>query len=269
MITYTRRWLLDGTSIGTGVTVVPVIAGTLVLEVTATDSDTGKSVVALSNGVNVTAETLKPVVQFTKLAAEGDSITYHVASYANQWAGAHSSAPFSNFSQSGARVGARGDATGDNTLWGRIASVISYAPSHLSILMGANDLNSKTAAQWLADLYDYVTEIKKSLPNLVVLVSTVLPASASLGTGYVYHNDRRHTVNAQLRLDAGTKFDALIPMGDDPLSMYDAAADDQVYFPDGLHPSGVGRARMTLIYSAVMNSVIANAIATSPSSTLR
>lgn len=50
---YTRRWLLGGTSIGTGSTVVPVTAGALSLEVTATGP--GGSTVATSAAVTVSA----------------------------------------------------------------------------------------------------------------------------------------------------------------------------------------------------------------------
>lgn len=48
---YTRRWLLSGTQIGTGATVTPVTAGNLVLEVTATGP--GGSKVATSAAVTV------------------------------------------------------------------------------------------------------------------------------------------------------------------------------------------------------------------------
>ncbi|MEH3121068.1 MAG: hypothetical protein PGN16_03665 [Sphingomonas phyllosphaerae] len=51
--TYTARWLLNGTAIGTGATVTPNAAGTLVREVTATG--TGGSTTATSSGVTVTA----------------------------------------------------------------------------------------------------------------------------------------------------------------------------------------------------------------------
>lgn len=50
---YSRRWLLDGTSIGTGTTVVPVVAGSLVLEVTA--ENTAGMATATSGAVTVTA----------------------------------------------------------------------------------------------------------------------------------------------------------------------------------------------------------------------
>jgi hypothetical protein len=50
---YTRRWLLDGVSIGTGTTVLPSSAGSLVLEVTATGS--GGSTIANSSAVTVSA----------------------------------------------------------------------------------------------------------------------------------------------------------------------------------------------------------------------
>lgn len=50
---YTRRWLLNGTSIGTGLTVIPVTAGALSLEVTATGP--GGSTVATSAAVAVTS----------------------------------------------------------------------------------------------------------------------------------------------------------------------------------------------------------------------
>lgn len=50
---YSRRWLLDGTSIGTGTTVVPVVAGSLVLEVTA--ENVAGMVTATSQAVTVAA----------------------------------------------------------------------------------------------------------------------------------------------------------------------------------------------------------------------
>jgi hypothetical protein len=56
MTTYTKRWLLNGTAIGTGTTVLAPTAGTLVLEVTATNAN--GSTVSLSNPVTVTAGTV-------------------------------------------------------------------------------------------------------------------------------------------------------------------------------------------------------------------
>lgn len=55
---YTRRWLLNGTSIGTGSTVVPVTAGALSLEVTATGP--GGSTIATSAAVTVSSGTPTP-----------------------------------------------------------------------------------------------------------------------------------------------------------------------------------------------------------------
>jgi hypothetical protein len=50
---YTRRWLLNAVSIGTGTTVTPASSGTLILEVTATGS--GGSTIANSSSVTVSA----------------------------------------------------------------------------------------------------------------------------------------------------------------------------------------------------------------------
>lgn len=80
--TYSRRWLLNGTSIGTGSTVVPVVPGSLVLEVTATG--VGGVTIATSTAATVGsgsessalpaptitrttgATTYPPVVEFTR-----------------------------------------------------------------------------------------------------------------------------------------------------------------------------------------------------------
>lgn len=56
---YARRWLLNGTQIGTGATVTPVTAGMLVLEVTAT-GPTNPAAVATSAGVAVAGATQAP-----------------------------------------------------------------------------------------------------------------------------------------------------------------------------------------------------------------
>lgn len=55
-----RRWLLSGTAIGTGTTVVPNAAGSLVLEVTATRADGSGGVVATSVAVTVSAAATAP-----------------------------------------------------------------------------------------------------------------------------------------------------------------------------------------------------------------
>lgn len=63
---YTRRWLLDGTSIGTGTTVVPVVAGSLVLEVTA--ENTVGMATATSAAVGVTSAPVSPALNALTLS---------------------------------------------------------------------------------------------------------------------------------------------------------------------------------------------------------
>lgn len=67
---YSRRWLLDGVQIGTGTTVVPVTAGSLVLEVTASNAE--GDTVATSGAVVVAAA---PGGDLTVYAGRADGFT--------------------------------------------------------------------------------------------------------------------------------------------------------------------------------------------------
>lgn len=123
-----------------------------------------------------------------------------------------------------------------------------------SVLIGANDLSDYgSAAAYLADLYSVTDQVRSK--GAKVVICTVLPKS-SAWVGFATHNTFRATLNAQLRLDVGTRFDALADFANDATMGPDAAASNATYYGDGLHPTAAGHALLEPIWRAAVNSLL-------------
>jgi hypothetical protein len=123
-----------------------------------------------------------------------------------------------------------------------------------SILIGANDLSDYVSASaYLSTLYSVTDQIRAL--GAKVVICTILPKS-SAWSGYLTHNAYRATLNAQLRLDVGIKFDALADFAADPNIGQDAAAAGANYV-DGLHLTGTAHGTYAKpIWVAAINSLL-------------
>lgn len=185
------------------------------------------------------------VVLFTKLVSEGDSITSTAESYATRWSQDNPAVPFQNLAVGSSAIA---------TMVARISGVVAAAPSHMSISIGANDLNTAmTADAFLTALYDYIVQVKAAAPTLKkVLVCAVLPSNNTPG-----FNAKRNYVNGMLRAAVGNQIDGFIPLGEHP-EMTDAAADNAAIFGDGLHPTPLGQGYLKAVYAAAVDSIVQN-----------
>ena len=250
--TATGAWSLDTATVGP-------VAVTL----RATDAAGNFSEQAWSFTVAAVLPTIAKVV------AAGDSITV-AGGYLNAFTAAYPGVTLVNRSSGGRGVGTPANKSdGGNSLWGQFAVIVADAPDLLTILIGANDLRgAASAAAWQADLFGFIADVRAALPNVVVMVSTVLPVSSIL-VGDNTHNTRRAIVNPALRAAVGSQIHGVIPMGDHPVASTDAAweAYPTAYTADGLHPTGAAHALYAQQYRAAVGSVVDKATATSPAFT--
>ena len=210
-----------------------------------------------------------PLPTIARVVAAGDSITV-AGGYLNAFTAAYPGVTLVNRSSGGRGVGTSANKSDDgNSLWGQFAVIVADAPDLLTILIGANDLRgAASAAAWQADLFGFIADVRAALPNVVVMVSTVLPVSSIL-VGDNTHNTRRAVVNPALRAAVGSQIHGVIPMGDHPVASTDAAweAYPTAYTADGLHPTPAAHALYAQQYRAAVGSVVDKATATSPAFT--
>ena len=210
-----------------------------------------------------------PLPTISKVVAAGDSITV-AGGYLNAFTTAYPGVTLVNRSAGGRGVGTSANKSdGGNSLWGQFAVIVADAPDLLTILIGANDLRgAASAAAWQADLFGFIADVRAALPNVVVMVSTVLPVSSIL-VGDNTHNTRRSVINPALRAAVGSQIHGVIPMGDHPVASTDAAweAYPTTYTADGLHPTATAHALYAQQYRAAVGSVVDKATATSPAFT--
>lgn len=231
---YSRRWLLGSTQIGTDATIKPNGAGQLTLKVTATGA--GGSSEATSAAVTVSPGAYR-------VAAEGDSITAAPESYANQWSGNNSAIPFQNTAIGGSVL-----RTGSTPVVDRIQSVLNFSPDLVTLLIGANDANTYASAQAYADdVFSYTDQIRAS--GAKIAVGTILPRTGRSGW-----NTMRAAFNTIIRnaVTSG-RIDGLMDFDTTDLGV-DGAENDTAKYPDGLHPSSAGQGTLATVYQATINS---------------
>lgn len=125
----------------------------------------------------------------------------------------------------------------------------------LSVFIGANN---HPDTGWLNTLAGYCDARRAA--GWYVLLGTLLPQTAS-GT----FNAARATANPELRLWTasgsvvpGKHADRIFDFAADPIMGVDATASNAAYFPDGLHPSFIGQARMRDIFWPVLDAAMSN-----------
>lgn len=200
----------------------------------------------------------------TRLAGIGDSITdgTGLPTYFDNYAAAHPELDCQKFSQGGRVLGAPGDTEEDNSVYGHLAELIAYNPTHATMLIAANDLNGTSDAQEYLDKQRAFVELAFSLiPALRWFgIITMLPYSTSLGNNPgLYGNIPavRLAYNNGVRAGEGVWHNRAIPLGDHPGNMTDDAAGDyptySSKFTDGLHPSADPIDGMSEQYAGVMD----------------
>lgn len=232
----------DGMTLNSGartITGTPSQVGVYNFSLTETLAGATNSPKANSVSLEVEAGTLA-----LKVLAEGDSITAYTNpdSYSRLWAADNSSVPYRNNAVGGGGLGVQGD-SGKNNLFSRQQIGLDYNPSHISVLIGANDLPTDTT-EYLNRLYQYLAPFKAR--GVKTIVCTVLPRDLA---GW---ETKRTAANNKLRADAGTQFDLLVDFDQTVMGLAAAAVDPQ-YYPDGLHPSALGHSIMRNKYGPVLN----------------
>lgn len=198
-------------------------------------------------------------VPLTKLVAEGDSITANADGYAQRWADANPTVPFAREAVGGSTINA------GTSMTGRLGATMDEEPSHLTVLIGANDLkDADDAADYAGDIFAYVAAAKAIDPAVIVGVAGVLPIDgARYGSGsYTGFNARRNDLNPLLRAAVGNEIDFYIPLGD---ALADADATNASLSDDGIHWTTLGYDRMEPVYAAVMDPILAEASGSVPS----
>jgi lysophospholipase L1-like esterase len=184
-----------------------------------------------------------------RFLAEGDSITAAITapdSYSRLWAAEHATINYTNTAVGGGVLGSVGDTSPTNSLYARQAADLAWAPTHMSVFIGANDVNNTTVtATYLANLYNYLAPFKAS--GTKIAVCTVLPRSGVTG-----QETARAAVNTQLRADVSKQFDYLVDFDTTSLGVA-AATSDTTLYSDGLHPTALGHSILKRVYATVVN----------------
>lgn len=176
----------------------------------------------------------------TVVVIEGDSITAYPdpPSYARLWAADHGTLTIRNLAVGGSQL---------PDLRNRAAAAMAEQPTHLSVMIGANDLSADTAT-YLADLWAYTDPFRAA--GAKIIVGTVLPRTSASGW-----SAKRAAFNAALRDAVGVKIDAIYDFDSCPMGV-DGAQNDGARYPDGLHPSAIGHGELKRVYSSVMNGML-------------
>lgn len=268
---YTRRWLLGATAIGSGATVAPSAAGSLTLELTAIGP--GGTAKATSAAVTVAAAPATTPGAIRPLT-EGDSWD---TDYPGYFVGAYMQArpqyPYVNLAKGG---------QGLNDLVAREAEVIAANPTHMHTGIGRNDLYQTnvypTAQDYVTAVLAHLARIKAQIPGIVQVVETLCaervvgtaqqPYPQSVNTEYnarrlIYNEAMRNEVRAG-RLAAVVDFAASTEIGTDD-AMIPAPIGPYCISNDGLHlydRSSGGRSGHDIafeIFTATMDAVLTGA----------
>lgn len=183
------------------------------------------------------------------LASEGDSFTGTPAGIGYVWKMVSNINPkipaAQNFAQGGSTL---------VTATARAATVdavldSSRAHNILTVLFGANDLQTLTDVQFESQLQTYCQARRTA--GWKVIVGTVLP---STGAGY---NTKRNAVNTWIRANWASFADGVADQAADPVIGPDAAAADPTYYSGGLHPTAAGQLLMEPYWTAAINAITA------------
>ena len=195
---------------------------------------------------------------------EGDSISvFWGGNHTGIFAAAHPGLSFHGQAVGGSSIS---DTSGGNGLVQRRAADGALKPTHVTLLIGANDLAAAyaypTTQDWLGALFAYVATWRSE--GVKVAVSTVLPQCVGglTSDNTTRHNQRRVEANLAIRAAVGKQIDAVIDYASDPVMGVDEAACDKTLYSDGLHPTdgatgGVGgQGKLAVIYTAAVESFL-------------
>jgi hypothetical protein len=125
----------------------------------------------------------------------------------------------------------------------------------LSVLIGANDLNTVDAATFLASLTSYLDARRAA--GWIVVCLTVLPR-VSAGTDPNFEA-RRQTANAAIRGYPGVHCDAVVDLDTTIMGLLASASDTSLY-GDGLHPTTLGQTYIEAAYALVVDGIQSNKV---------
>lgn len=194
--------------------------------------------------------------------SEGDSISVlWSGSYPGIFSSAYPAVPVVGMAVGGSGVGTVADrAAMGKSLWGRIDQVIAKRPSHVTVLIGANDLMSWQDVQyqvsdpsnWLAELFGYIQVLRAG--GAQVAIATILPRCrpGAPSANEDLFEARRMAANAMIRDEVGKKVDFVIDFAANSKVGDRSDACDPTYYTDGVHPSGVGQQILSEDYIIAM-----------------
>ena len=180
--------------------------------------------------------------------SEGDSISiFWSGNHTGMYAAAHPEVTFY-----GRAVGG----SGIPTLTSRLDADLALRPTHITVLIGANDLNVGDPNLWLASLWSYTQTLRAT--GAKVAVGTILPQCLSSNPTYtVAFNHARQAANAAIRAAKGSQIDGVIDFAADPVIGEDADACNTALYSDGVHPTTAGQQQMLLTYEPAVGALIA------------
>jgi hypothetical protein len=192
-----------------------------------------------------------------KVAAEGDSISVY-------WGGGYPGI-YDNNSASVSVCGLAVGGSGISSVSNRIGGVLECNGEVVTLLIGANGLNSstQTTAQWLTKVWAYTDALRAK--GYKVAVGTVLPQYWPDNPSFEVEFNRRRNdeANPAIRAAVGTHIDAVIDFAADPVMGPDAAARNTALYRDGVHPTDGNQAgtggqnKLAAIYGPVVDALIA------------
>lgn len=181
------------------------------------------------------------------ILSEGDSISvFAPGMHTGMYAAAHPELTFYGKAVGGSSI---------PSLVSRRDADLALRPTHITVLIGANDLNVSDPSLWLASLWSYIQSMRAS--GAKVAVGTVLPICvASNPTHTVNFNLARKVANAAIRAARGSQIDEVIDFAADPVIGEDADACNTVLYSDGVHPATAGQQQMYSIYGQAVGALI-------------
>lgn len=191
----------------------------------------------------------------TLFMAEGDSISiYWSGNYTGIYAAARPGLEFTGTAVGGSSVGYSTDrGMNINSLWGRLDADLARRPTHMTVLIGANDLDN--AGPWTDRLFAYTDTLRRA--GVKVAVGTILPQCLPANPQHnALFSTRRAEANTAIRAAVGTRIDAVIDFAADPRFGGDAAGCDTANYPDGVHPSDLVQRRMAEVYGPAADALL-------------
>lgn len=137
------------------------------------------------------------------------------------------------------------------TLNGRIPTIDSTKKNVITVLIGANDLQSLSAASFVADLKTYCQTLQGMGWKVVLL--TVTPAGPPFRT--LAFNSIRDDANTLIRADPSF-YDALADVAANPTIGVDSAYMNTSLYPDGLHAGGPTHTIIATIVSDAIAAIV-------------